>query len=115
VFRGHSNKEAPVKLGFGCYNPHAPDGILPEISHDELWSRVEYFLNELVPVAEQAGVRLAAHPDDPPLPRVRQQPRLVYQMAMYQRLLDLVPSKSNALEFCLGTLSEMTEGDIYET
>jgi len=71
-------------------------------------------LEELVPVAEKAGVRLAAHPDDPPLDVVRGQPRLVYQPDMYQRLLDLVPSSHNALEFCLGTLSEMTDGDIYE-
>src|SRR6185437_4959312 len=69
----------------------------------------------VVPVAEQAGVKLAAHPDDPPLPTMRGQPRLVYQPHMYQRLLDLKPSRANALEFCLGTLAEMTEGDIYET
>jgi mannonate dehydratase len=96
------------------YDPNAPAGNQPSIGHDELWRRLEGFLHELVPVAEAAGVRLAAHPDDPPLAYVRGQPRLVYQPDMYQRLLDLVPSPSNALEFCLGTLSEMTEGDIYE-
>ncbi|TWT81591.1 Mannonate dehydratase [Planctomycetes bacterium CA13] len=96
------------------YDPNAPVGELPQISHDELWRRLEWFLKELVPVAEQAGVRLAAHPDDPPLDYVRGQPRLVYQPDMYQRLLDIVPSHHNALEFCLGTLSEMTEGDINE-
>ena len=46
---------------------------------------------------------------------MRRQPRLVYQQAMYQRLIDISPSPSNMLEFCLGTLAEMTEGDIYET
>jgi len=96
------------------YDKEAPVGSLPEISHEELWERVAYFLKELVPVAEAAGVRLAAHPDDPPLDFVRGTPRLVYQPDMYQRLIDIIPSKSNALEFCLGTLSEMSEGDIYE-
>ncbi len=96
------------------YDPDAAPGELPRISHDTLWERVGAFLQELVPVAEAAGVRLAAHPDDPPLPMVRDQPRLVYQPDMYQRLLDLAPSPHNALEFCLGTLAEMTEGDIYE-
>ena len=67
-----------------------------------------------MPVAEEAGVRLAAHPDDPPMPTLRGTPRLVYQPHLYQRLLDIVPSRANALEFCLGTLAEMTEGDIYE-
>jgi len=79
-----------------------------------LWRRVEGFLAECVPVAEKAGVRLAAHPDDPPLPFLRGQPRLVYQPQLYQRLLDLYPSRANALEFCLGSLAEMTEGNVYD-
>jgi len=107
----------PLPLGMVwnmVYDPQAPQGAQPQITHDELWRRLDGFLRELVPVAEAAGVRLAAHPDDPPLDYVRGQPRLVYQPHMYQRLLDIVPSDHNALEFCLGTLSEMTEGDIYE-
>lgn len=97
------------------YDPDAPEGTLPPLTHEILWQRLSEFLHEIVPVAEQAGVRLAAHPDDPPAPFVRGQPRLVYQQAMYQRLIDILPSKSNALEFCLGSLAEMTEGDLYET
>jgi mannonate dehydratase len=90
------------------------DGILPSISHDELWRRFAGFLEDIIPVAEQAGVRLALHPDDPPMPTMRRQPRLVYQPSMYQRVLDLMPSRSNVLELCVGTLAEMTEGDVYE-
>jgi mannonate dehydratase len=96
------------------YDEHAAAGSLPSITHEELWRRFEGFLQELVPVAEQAGVRLAAHPDDPPMPMMRQQPRLVYQPHMYQRLLDLVPSENNALELCVGTVAEMTEGSVYD-
>ena len=96
------------------YDEHAAAGSLPSITHEELWQRFEGFLQEMVPVAEQAGVRLAAHPDDPPMPMMRQQPRLVYQPDMYQRLLDLVPSQSNALELCVGTVAEMTEGSVYD-
>jgi len=96
------------------YDPDAPAGTVPSISHDELWRRLQRFLEEVLPVAEQAGVRLAAHPDDPPMPTMRQQPRLVYQPWMYQRLIDLVPSPANALEMCVGTLAEMTDGDIYD-
>ena len=95
------------------YDPHAPAGTLPSITHQELWRRLQRFLEEVVPVAEQSGVRLAAHPDDPPMPTMRQQPRLVYQPSMYQRLIDLVPSPSNALELCVGTIAEMTEDDVY--
>ncbi len=85
----------------------------PPATHAQLWQRLEEFLREVIPVAEASGVRLAAHPDDPPMAFVRQQPRLVYQPQMYQRLLNLCPSPHNALEFCLGSLAEMTEGDIY--
>jgi mannonate dehydratase len=88
---------------------------VPSITHDELWRRLDGFLTEVLPVAEQAGVKLAAHPDDPPMPTMRGQPRLVYQPQLYQRLLNLKPSPSNALEFCLGSLAEMTEGDVYQT
>jgi mannonate dehydratase len=45
---------------------------------------------------------------------MRGQPRLVYQPRLFQKLLDLRPSPASALEFCDGTLAEMTEGDVYE-
>ncbi|HVB55843.1 MAG TPA: mannonate dehydratase [Candidatus Acidoferrales bacterium] len=96
------------------YDQHAAPGALPPIDREELWRRLEEFLQEIIPVAEQAGVRLAAHPDDPPMPTMRGQPRLVYQPHMYQRLIDIVPSSSNALELCVGTVAEMTEGNVYE-
>lgn len=96
------------------YDENAEKGFLPEITHKELWQRLSAFLNELLPVAEQAGVILAAHPDDPPLKYVRKQPRLVYQPDMYQDLININSSPSNQLEFCLGTLAEMSEGNVYE-
>ncbi|MCX7605537.1 MAG: mannonate dehydratase [Bryobacteraceae bacterium] len=95
-------------------DPDAPPGTLPPATHEQLWDRLRRFLDEVLPVAEEAGVRLALHPDDPPLAFVRGQPRLVYQPWMYQRVIDMHPSPSNALELCVGTLAEMTEGDIYE-
>jgi mannonate dehydratase len=52
-------------------------GTLSPISYEELWRRLATSLEEVVPVAEASGVRLAAHPDDPPMPIMRQQPRLV--------------------------------------
>lgn len=96
------------------YDSNASSGTLPKIDHEELWSRLQYFLQEIIPVAEEAGVKMAAHPDDPPMPYIRNTPRLVYQPHMYQKLIDLQPSPSNTLEFCLGSIAEMTEGDVYE-
>lgn len=97
------------------YEPDAEPGVVGPITEAEMWQRLEYFLSELVPVAEEAGVTLALHPEDPPFPELRGAARLVHQPDRYQRVLDLVPSPSNGLEFCLGTLAEMSEGDIYET
>jgi mannonate dehydratase len=48
------------------------------------------------------------------MPALRGTARLVYQPRLYQRLLDLYPSYYNALEFCQGTIAEMSEGDVYE-
>ncbi len=96
------------------YDENAPEGNMPRIDHGELWKRLQYFLDEILPVAEEAGVKMAAHPDDPPMPYVRNTPRLVYQPDMYQKLIDLNPSPANNLEFCLGSIAEMTEGDVYD-
>ena len=96
------------------YDPGAPEGTVGVVTSEQLWQRLEDFLKALVPVAEEAGVRLAAHPDDPPMPTIRGTARLVYQPHLYQRLLDIVPSHSNALEFCQGTIAEMQAGDVYE-
>lgn len=96
------------------YDTNAPKGTMPTTTHEQLWQRLKDFLDAVVPVAEEAGVVLAAHPDDPPMPTVRSSPRLVYQPSLYQKLIDLKPSSSNGLEFCLGSLAEMTEGNIYD-
>lgn len=123
--RGHSitlgmdgpAEEVPIPNGMiwnMIYNRNPSGGNLPTITHKELWRRLQTFLEDVIPVAEQSGVRLAAHPDDPPMPTMRQQPRLVYQPGMYQRLIDVVPSRNNSLELCVGTMAEMTEGNIYD-
>ena len=96
------------------YDRNAVPGIVPSATPEELWQRLKFFLDALIPVAEEAGVTLAAHPDDPPTPTMRAQPRLVYQPKLHQKLIDLKPSPRNALEFCCGTIAEMTGGDIYE-
>jgi mannonate dehydratase len=82
---------------------------------DELWDRVRWFLDQVLPVAEEAGVALAAHPDDPPLPEVRGTPRLVYRPEHYRRLIGLNPSPASQVDLCLGSLAEMPDADVYET
>lgn len=109
--------ETPIPNGMVwnmVYDNNAPEGFVAKITHDELWNRLQYFLQHIIPVAEEAGVKMAAHPDDPPAPYVRNTPRLVYQPDMYQKLIDLKPSPNNSLEFCLGSIAEMTEGEIHD-
>lgn len=112
------NKDTPIPNGMVwnmVYDPDAPPGTVPPVSSEELWQRLEAFLEEIIPVAEESGVKMALHPDDPPADTLRRTARLVNQPYKYQRVLDLVPSESNALEFCLGSLQEMSEGDVYES
>ena len=112
---GPLDKPLPNGMAWNMiYNKNATPGVVPSATPEQLWSRLKFFLDELIPVAEEAGVTLAAHPDDPPLPMVRAQPRLVFQPQLYQKLIDLKPSPRNALEFCIGSLAEMTDGSIYD-
>ena len=74
---------------------------------DEMWDRLEYYLKRIVPVAEASNVKLAAHQDDPPAEYLRGVGRLLTNHDNMQRLIDLVPSPNNGLEFCQGTVAEM--------
>lgn len=96
------------------YNPDAPGGTIGEVSQQQLWERAEFFLREILPVAEDSGVVMAAHPDDPPMSSIRGTARLVHQPRIYQELFDRVPSPNSKAELCVGTLAEMSEGGIYD-
>ncbi|MDF1616854.1 mannonate dehydratase [Petrocella sp. FN5] len=109
--------EAPIPNGEVwnmTYNSNGEGKSTEDIGYDELWKRLEWFLNEILPVAEEAGVDMALHPDDPPMPFLRKTPRLVYQPELYEKLIKLVPSDSNKIEFCMGSIQEMTEGNLYD-
>lgn len=111
-------RETPMRTGEVwnmTYADQLGDSTMASVSEEQMWSRLRDFLQTVVPVAEESGVRLAAHPDDPPVPRLRDTPRMLTHPGAFQRLLDIVPSRYNALEFCQGTVSEMAGADVYET
>ncbi|MDP9310566.1 MAG: mannonate dehydratase [Chloroflexota bacterium] len=87
----------------------APPTELGPISEDELWENLEYFLRRVIPVAEQANVKLAMHPDDPPLSPIRGVGRIMRSVENFQRLLDLVPSPMNGITLCQGNFTLMTD------
>ena len=96
------------------YDTHAASGYLETISREELINRYKYFIREMIPVAEEAGVKLALHPDDPPLKEVRRQPRLGFHPDHYKRIMNYDDSTSHVMELCLGTIAEMEGSDVYE-
>lgn len=79
------------------------------VSEDQLWANLQYFLERVLPVAEKAGVRLAMHPDDPPLSPIRGLGRIMRSVENFQRLLDLVPSPMNGICLCQGNFALMTD------
>lgn len=85
-----------------------------DITAAELWENLEYFLDEVVPVAEEAGVKLGLHPDDPPIDDVRGMPRIINSPDAYERVLDSYPSEHNGITFCQGNFAAMGV-DIPET
>jgi len=95
------------------FDPQNTTQVVAPVSDQEIQQRFRAFINEMVPVAEEAGVRLALHPDDPPMPMLRGAHRLSYTPDRYAAILDVNPSAANSLELCLGTVAEMAEGDIY--
>lgn len=80
-----------------------------EITEDQLWAGLQYFLDAVIPAAEEAGVRLGLHPDDPPRASHRGIPRIIRSPAAYRRAMDMRPSRSNAITFCQGNWSLMGE------
>ena len=96
------------------FRPDDPSSVLAPISVKEHWRRHDRFLQDILPVAEEAGVTLALHPDDPPLPTLRGTGRLVSRPEHYQQLLEQHPSPNWGLEFCIGTLAEMPDSDILQ-
>ncbi len=80
-----------------------------EVGEEQLWEALEYFLKAVVPVAEEAGVKLAMHPSDPPLSPIRGLAQIMTCPEHFQRLIELYPSHASGLTFCQGCFSEMGE------
>ncbi|MDE2747834.1 MAG: mannonate dehydratase [Chloroflexota bacterium] len=80
-----------------------------EVSEAQLWESLHYFLERVLPVAEAAGVKLAMHPDDPPLSPIRGLGRIMRSVDSFQRLLDLAPSEINGITLCQGNFTLMTD------
>jgi len=91
---------------------HIDTSLLPlsayhPISEEEMWENFTYFLKAVIPVAEEAGVKMALHPDDPPVSSLGGVARIMRSVDAFKRVIETVPSGYNGLLFCQGCFSEM--------
>lgn len=116
---GRTDTEIPVRGGalVTGFRLADTDGLPPlvargEVSEEQMWSALQYFLDAVVPVAEESGVRLGLHPDDPPRPLDRNLPRIMRSPDAFRRLRGMRPSVHNAITFCQGNFALMEGADL---
>ena len=78
-----------------------------EYTEKELWANYEYYMKAILPVAEEAGVKLALHPDDPPVETLGGIPRLFRSFDGFKRAMEIADNPMSGLDFCHGCWSEM--------
>jgi mannonate dehydratase len=80
-----------------------------DVTEERMWKNMEYFLKAVVPEAEKNGIKLALHPDDPPIPKIRGIARIMRTADAFKKMVDLVPSPNNGLTLCQRTFATMGE------
>ena len=120
---GHFRTPATIGRGGARYSTFNYEELMKDpprppgkgITEERLWENIAYFLERVVPIAEETGVRIALHPDDPPIPDpLGGAARIVVSVENYQRIFDLVPSDAIGMLFCQGCVAEMGV-DVLET
>jgi len=79
-------------------------------AEEEMWENYDWYLSRILPVCEEAGVRLALHPDDPPVPMLGGVARIFHNFENFRRAMESHPSPMHGLDFCHGCWSEMRGG-----
>lgn len=102
-----------VEEGYSLKSFQAVLDSYKNISRAKLQEHLVYFLSEIVPVAEEVGVLLCAHPDDPPFP-ILGLPRILSTAEDYQYMFDKIPSVNNGITFCTGSLGVREDNNLSE-
>ena len=82
-----------------------------EVDEEQLWSNLAYFLQAILPVAEEAGIQMAIHPDDPPY-SIFGLPRIITGAESYEKLIAISDSKANGFTFCSGSMGASPQNDM---
>ncbi len=90
-----------------------PEGTI-EMSAERMWDNIIYFMERVMPVAEQAGVRMAVHPNDPPTQELGGEERVLSTFDDMKRLVAEVDSPANGFNICQGTVASMADTDVLE-
>lgn len=84
-----------------------------DVNEDKLWENLKYFLEQIIPIAEINGIKMAIHPDDPPW-SIFGLPRIMTGKENFRKLLSLVDSPYNGITLCSGSLGANSKNDIGE-
>ena len=77
---------------------------------EEIWTNLERWVRIITPIAEEEGIHLGVHPCDPPVEKIAGMPMVLSTFESFRRLIELVDSPANSVEFCQGTFAEMADG-----
>ncbi len=117
AMEGYYEETGRAGAGYTAFDYDKMKGLPPlerEGAHtlDEIWKNITYFLKAVIPVAEQAGVRLALHPNDPPAPLSRGSQQIMGTVAGWKHLIEIVNSPANGITFDCGVTREMGEDPV---
>jgi mannonate dehydratase len=114
---GWSNPQGRGGYGYYAFDQNEVESATYEptirVTAEELWANIINIYQQVVPVAERAGVKVAMHGNDPPIPNFCGNPQILCRFADFDRLFAEVPSPNNGMTFCVGTRYESGE-DIFE-
>lgn len=111
VWRTHFSH--PLRGGARGTGFDARDGVNVPYTHgrdyseEEIWENYRWFLERILPVAEEEDVKLAMHPNDPPIEKIAGFPHLFRSFETFKRGMEIVPSSHHGLIYCLGNWAEM--------
>lgn len=124
-FKPRGNFRTPPVIGRGgsAYSTFDYDHFManrpelhdPPVTEQQMWERMRAFLQTVIPVAEKAGVRMALHPDDPPVPEpLGGVAQICSTLEQFRRIFAAAPSQANGMLFCQGCMTELLGQGVYD-